>query len=237
MTNTQAGQRQPDPTEQHPHHAYYQLAHALCTYLPPPLADTPEATLIRNQAAIARVASLLPVNADEADMAAHCIAARDHAADVGRLIGEHAGNIELVMKLRAQYALMERTAISIRNQLARVQSERRKRQASAVVANNDAWAEYRAGHQMQLALDEGGLPSVRPAAEPPTGPMLAMSAEPLRPPVFVPAPGVPPPTQAVAAGKRPRWPLPRRRRCRPSCRRQPGRPPNRWWRVLALAAA
>ena len=104
MTDAQPDQDRADPTDRHHHHAYYQLIHTLCAYLPPPLDDTPEALLIRNQAAVAKVAAMAPVNADEADIAAHCVGAREMANDVRRLIGVHADDIKLVMKLIAQYA-------------------------------------------------------------------------------------------------------------------------------------
>ena len=55
---------------------YYQLTYTLTALLPPPLDDTPEGLRARNHAAIAKVAALLPVNANEIDLAAHCIAAR-----------------------------------------------------------------------------------------------------------------------------------------------------------------
>jgi hypothetical protein len=58
---------------------YYQLVYTLTGLLPPPLDDTPEALHTRNHAAIAKVAALLPVNANEADLAAQCIAARAQA--------------------------------------------------------------------------------------------------------------------------------------------------------------
>jgi hypothetical protein len=58
---------------------YYQLVYTLTDLLPPPLDDTPEALRARNHAAIAKVAALLPVNANEADLAAQCIAARAQA--------------------------------------------------------------------------------------------------------------------------------------------------------------
>ena len=43
------------------------------------MEDNPEATLARNHAAIARIAALAPVNADAAELAAQCIAARARA--------------------------------------------------------------------------------------------------------------------------------------------------------------
>ena len=63
-------------------HLYYQIVCTLTGLLPPPLDDTPAALRTRNLAAIAKVAALLPVNANEADLAAQCIAAR---AQVPRL--------------------------------------------------------------------------------------------------------------------------------------------------------
>ena len=54
---------------------YYQLVYTLTDLLPPPLDDSPEALRARNHAAIAKVAALLPVNANELDLAAQCIAA------------------------------------------------------------------------------------------------------------------------------------------------------------------
>jgi hypothetical protein len=58
---------------------YYQLVYTLTDLLPPPLDDSPEARHVRIHAAIAKVAALLPVNANEADLAAQCIAARAQA--------------------------------------------------------------------------------------------------------------------------------------------------------------
>ncbi len=81
---------------------YYQLVYTLTDLLPPPLDDTPEALHARNHAAIAKVAALLPVNANEIDLAAQCIAARAQAEDMLRLIRQHAGDILLVMRLNAQ---------------------------------------------------------------------------------------------------------------------------------------
>jgi hypothetical protein len=71
-------------------HLYYQLVYTLTDLLPPPLDGSPEALCTRNYAAIAKVAALLPVNANEADLApsfarsvAQCIAARAQAEDCG----------------------------------------------------------------------------------------------------------------------------------------------------------
>jgi hypothetical protein len=89
---------------------YFQLVYTLTDLLPPPLDDTPEALSTRNLAAIAKVAALLPVNANEADLAAQCIAARAQAEEMLRLLRQHAGDIGLVMRLNAQYGSMVRTS-------------------------------------------------------------------------------------------------------------------------------
>jgi hypothetical protein len=121
----------PDPTQQLSRDAYYQLIHTLGALLPPPPTDTQEALRARNDDAIAKLVALAPVNADEADIAAHCVLARAQAEEVMRLIRCHAGDIELVMKLNAQLALTERTAVAIRDQLLRVQAARCKRERAA----------------------------------------------------------------------------------------------------------
>ncbi|HVC62393.1 MAG TPA: hypothetical protein VND19_18775 [Acetobacteraceae bacterium] len=196
MTSIQTPQ-DPDPTQQLFAQTYYHLIHTLCALLPPPLIDTPDALLARNDAAIAKVAALAPVNADEADIAAHCVAARAQAEDVLRLTRRHAGDILLLMKLNNQYALMERTAVSVRNQLQRVQTARDKREKSSGAANSDEWTRHIATRLMQRAL-ERAPPSQVPIAEQ-SGP--ALSGEPPAAPLAMPAAGEPPaePTLAPAA--------------------------------------
>jgi hypothetical protein len=55
--------------------------HTLRGLLPPPITDTPLDHARRDDAAIAQVAAMLPANADEAHLAAQCVAARAQAAD------------------------------------------------------------------------------------------------------------------------------------------------------------
>jgi hypothetical protein len=117
---------------------YYQLVYTLTDLLPPPLDDTPAGLSARNHAAIAKVAALLPVNANEIDLAAHCIAARAQADDMLRLLRQHAGDISLVLRLNAQYASMLRTSLSVHGRLMRVQALRRKREATARAVTEDA---------------------------------------------------------------------------------------------------
>src|ERR1700733_7240711 len=139
-------------------HLYYQLVYTLTDLLPPPLDDTPEALSTRNLAAIAKVAALLPVNANEADLAAQCIAARAQAEDMLRLIRRNADDIGLVMRLNAQYASMVRTSLSVHGRLMRVQALRQKREAIDGAANQDAWTLHVAERSMLAVVDPDAGP-------------------------------------------------------------------------------
>jgi hypothetical protein len=133
-------------------HLYYQLVYTLTGLLPPPIDDSPEALYTRDRAAIAKVAALLPVNANEADLAAQCIAARAQSEDILRLIRENADDIELTMRLNAQYGSMVRTSLSVHGRLMRVQALRQKREAINGSANQDGWALHIAERSMLEVL-------------------------------------------------------------------------------------
>jgi hypothetical protein len=143
---------------------YYQLVYTLTDLLPPPLDDTPEALHTRNHAAIAKVAALLPVNANEADLAAQCIAARGQAEDLLRLLRQNADDIGLVMRLNAQYGSMVRTSLSVHGRLMRVQALRQKREAIDGAANQDARALHMAEQSMLGVVDPDAGPLEAPAA-------------------------------------------------------------------------
>jgi hypothetical protein len=132
---------------------------------PPPLDDTPEALQARNHAAIARVAALLPVNANEADLApsfacsvAQCIAARARAEETLRLLRQSADNIGRVMRLNAQDGSMVRTSLSMHGRLMQPQALRRKREAIDATANVDAWAEHSAERSTLRVVDPDAAP-------------------------------------------------------------------------------
>ncbi len=158
----------PPPAIELSTHLYYQLVYTLTDLLPPPLDDTPEGLRARNHAAIAKVAALLPVNANEIDLAAQCIAARAQAEDMLRLLRQHASDINLVMRLNAQYVSMVRTSLSVLGRLMRVQALRQKREAMDGAANQDAWAQHIAERSMLLVADpESGPPQpARPQVPP-----------------------------------------------------------------------
>jgi hypothetical protein len=158
----------PHPTIDLATHLYYQLVYTLTDLLPPPLDDTPAALRTRNYAAIAKVAALLPVNANEADLAAQCIAARAQAEDILRLLRQHADDIGLVMRLNAQYGSMVRTSLSVLGRLTRMQALRQKRQALDGAANQDASAQHTAERSMLAVVDANAAwqKAARPEAPP-----------------------------------------------------------------------
>jgi hypothetical protein len=151
---------------------YYQLVYTLTDLLPPPLDDLPEALHARNLAAIAKVAALLPVNANEIDLAAQCIAARAQAEEMLRLVRQNADDIGLVMRLNAQYGSMVRTSLSVQGRLMRVQAARQKREAIEGAASQDAWTLHIAEQSMLQVLDpdaeppQAAVPEAVPAADP-----------------------------------------------------------------------
>ncbi len=182
---------QPDLALVLPFHSYYQLYHTLAGTLPPPVNDTPEALAARTHAAMDKVAAMLPTNANEADLAAQCVAMRAQAEDVLRLLRKHAGDITLEMKLNAQYNAMVRTSSAVLGRLQRTQAIRHKREANEAALKADESTQYVATRWMQQAMDAGPAPAMpagqaAPAAEPPA-------------PAAEPAPVAPKPAPAMAA--------------------------------------
>ena len=156
-----------DLRHQLPRDTYCQVVHTLRGLLPPPEADTPEALICRDNAAIAHVAALLPANADEADLAARVIAHSAYAKDCLRLAGMHRGDLASYLKCAAQAASMERQAQGARRLLQNLQAERRKRDADATAAETDAWTEHCATGYLADAL---GRTRPAPLEEPPPQP-------------------------------------------------------------------
>jgi hypothetical protein len=164
-------------------HLYYQLVYTLTGLLPPPLDDSPDALRTRNHAAIAKVAALLPVNANEADLAAQCIAARAQAEDILRLLRQNAHDLALVMRLNAQYGSMVRTSLSVHTRLMRVQAVRQKRETIEAAATQDAWTLHVAERSMLKVADPDieRLTAARPKAAPAEVSKAALVAPPALP--------------------------------------------------------
>ncbi len=134
--------------------AYRHLVQTLLALLPPPADDTPEAILARNRAALASMAALAPSNANEAELAAQCIAARAQADDILRLIRLHAGDPALVVGLNAQYTAMVRASLAVHDHLFREQQRRRKRDSTPGNAGQEERTRQAVANIMQEALSE-----------------------------------------------------------------------------------
>ena len=154
-------------------HLYYQLVYTLTNLLPPPLDDMPEALRTRNHAAIAKVAALLPSNADKADLAVRCIAARTQA--------------KKMLRLNAHYGSMVPTSLSVHGRPMRVQALRQKREAIDGVATEDAQALHTAERSMLGAVEPdaqplqaaspGGARAMWPNAAPEAAPVEASAGD------------------------------------------------------------
>ena len=160
---------------------YYHLIHTLRDSLPPPVTDTPEDLARRDNAAIAHVASLLPVNADEANLAVQHVAANAAAMDCLRIAREYAtSDHAFFLKFNARAISMMRQARAARELLLRVQAERRAREADHAAADRAAWTEHCA---IGLMTDALGTPPPAPMAEPPPPPPQQPTEEPAADPI------------------------------------------------------
>lgn len=151
----------PDLSLQLPRDTYCQAIHELQSILPAPTEDTPEAYACRDRAAMAEIASLLPANANEVNIAVRCVAAHAQAMDNIRLARKYFDDTKQIMQCNAQSASMMRQANAARSLLMRVQTERRKREADGAEINKAAWTEHCA---IGLMADVLGEPP--PAPEP-----------------------------------------------------------------------
>ena len=165
-----------DLTLQLPRDMYYHLIHTLCAALPPPVPDTPENRVCRDNAIMAQIASLLPANADEANLAAQYVAANAQAMECIRRAQVHEADASLAMKWVALSTGMMRQAHSARRLLERVQAARQKREANAAATDQAAWIEHCALGLMADAL--GRVPAASVAEAPPPAPPAREAPEP-----------------------------------------------------------
>src|SRR5262245_52246151 len=98
----------------------------LCSSLPPPAVDTPEARALRDDLAYAAVEALYPADAAEAELAVQAVAANAHAMDSFRMAGQPDRSEDFVLRCRAQAQSMMRTAQSAIRALERRQAAREK---------------------------------------------------------------------------------------------------------------
>jgi transposase len=176
-----ANPQHPDLARQLPADVYYRVVHDLLGHLPPPEPNTPEEIARRDNAAIAKVAALLPVNAAEADLARQVVSASTYGADCLRLAREFRNDPKTYLQSTAQSASQQRQSMRALTLLQRMQAERRRQDADAALADQNVWTEHIALSYMAAALD-------RPPLRPPTTPQPS-------PPASPPAPAEPPEPQ------------------------------------------
>jgi hypothetical protein len=145
-----------------PRDVYYQLIHMLHGALP--ASRTPEDEIRRDNAAMAQVACMLPANADEANLAAHCVAAQASAMEALRRANTADADLATTMKFTNLAATMMRHASGAQRLLMRLQAQRQKREADSVATDRAAWVEHCA---IGLMADALGRPAPAPVAEPP----------------------------------------------------------------------
>jgi hypothetical protein len=133
----------------------------LCTLLPPPPDDTPEARALRDEHAMTSVAHLLPENAAEANVAVLIVAAQARAREAFRAAAQAGLDPDQTRRCLAQAASMMRQADSFTRTLMRLQAERQKAEDACRPA-----AMERAGYWFRSAS-----PDPEPAPEPAESPL------------------------------------------------------------------
>lgn len=155
-----------------PRDVFHQVIHALCDALPPPRTDDPQVRTRRENAAIAHLASMLPANADEANLAAMHIVAVAKVLEYQRMSQQTDIDRALAEKYEKQVAVMMREARASRALLLRVQAARQKREANQKSLDQANWTDHAAiglmAHAMQRPLRAAAPPEPksRPVATP-----------------------------------------------------------------------
>lgn len=134
----------PEITFRIPADLFYQIGHELRRALPPPVTDTPEDRIRRDNSMIACVAALLPATAEEAMLAVQCVAANAQAIDCLRLARRYPDDIDHVTKCTAQAGNMMRNGRSAQAHLRQLQAARRTRDADTTARDNAVAAEQAA---------------------------------------------------------------------------------------------
>ena len=147
---------QPTPTDPTllPRAIHYQIVHTLRAALPPPVTASPQDAARRDIAAIAHVASLLPANPEEANIAAQYVGACAQALDCQRLAHRHYDDPTHYLKCLAQSARMMREAKGWRALLHRVQAARQTRETDPATKQTATQTEQRALRLLAEAFAE-----------------------------------------------------------------------------------
>ena len=180
----------PDPAIRRAALTYRHIYFTLTACLPPPRDNSPEALHERNEAAVAAAASLCPVTAAEAILAAQSVAAAAHAQECLRAANDPAMPLVMALKCTAQAGSMMRQSQSAIRSLQQMQAIRIKRDSDETAAAAAAMAEHIAASSMTTRLSPPAAPEPvdPPPSEPeqPPAPKLAAPkpprSEPAEPP-------------------------------------------------------
>src|SRR5215471_15449903 len=157
-----------DPFQLLPKAVYRTIIADLYAGVPPPDLTDPELIAERVRAAIAEIAAMCTVNADEARIAARAVIADAQARECIRHARTLFNDPTRAMKSHAQANHDMRTANAARSLLLRVQAARRKREAVQAMREQDAWTIH-ATEGLLLAAD-GHAPAAPPPGPPPEPP-------------------------------------------------------------------
>ncbi len=147
----------------------------LCSMLPPPEDNTPEARARSDELAMAAAIALHPADAFEAKLAARIVAMDAHAADSLRLAGLCGEDTPEMHRCRAQAISMARQADAALRSLQRMQAVRDKQIAEVHPA-----AMERAGYWWRDCSVPAPKPAPEPAPEPAGAPPPDDEEEPQR---------------------------------------------------------
>jgi hypothetical protein len=162
MSDAPIAEHPADPFQLLPKALHRTVIADLYAYIPPPHLTDPELIAERVHAAIAEIASMCPVNAEEATAAARVVIADAQARECIRPARALPNDPAPAMKCHAQANHYMRTANAARSLLLRVQAVRRKREAVQATCEQDAWT-IRATEGLLLAADgHATAPEPRP---------------------------------------------------------------------------
>ena len=156
----------PDPLHQLSSSAYRFVVHQLYQQLPLPFGADPEHTALLIEAAIARIASMLPANPYEAEIATRVVTADAQAADCIRHARMLFNDPKPAMQCHAMANSYMRTANAAGALLLRVQTARHKREALPANCDQDAWVEHCAAGFMTAAVKGAPAPDLPPPPVP-----------------------------------------------------------------------
>ena len=210
--------------------AYPEIVRLIVKHLPAEPDAPPAALDALHRAAIAHAASMLPVNAEEAYIAAHCVIARARAEEALAEIPRYPLDTDRIDKLTRQFALMERTANSLRAQLLRVQSVRQKRDSVPKSCTEDEWTAHIAAKLMLIALgaQQKKAAEEKRAAPPPALQEADELPEFLAPPAFIASPELAEAQEPFALPAE--TALPEEQHCRRRLHCRSRNPPHKWSR-------